>query len=170
MTGCFEIFRIMRKKLCIGHSRHQIGRVLRYFDRAIVATVFLNCCENRWFYPNCCRLPQVNCCMLPKASISRRDLPRKFPTKPNCCALPLEISLIVACCGQKCRKCCVLQPNFQMLRVAGYLNTSQSRSMSSSDQCIVYKGWRIVKQWYRVEHTEISLQSGKWNAVLDRHR
>ncbi len=43
-----------------------------------------------------------------------------------CCQIPL----IVASCGQKCGKCCVLRPNFQMLRVAGYLNTSQQ-----ADRC-----------------------------------
>ncbi len=33
--------------------------------------------------------------------------------------------LIVARCGQKCGNCCGLRPNFHLLRVAGYLNTSQ---------------------------------------------
>ena len=34
-------------------------------------------------------------------------------------------NLIVACCGQKCANCCWLRPNFHLLRVAGYLHTTQ---------------------------------------------
>ena len=48
-----------------GPNHPLYGRVLRYFDRAIVAAFFPNCCRNRWFYTNCCRLPEANCCMLP---------------------------------------------------------------------------------------------------------
>ncbi len=65
-----------------------IGEVSIYLDHLYncqqdwacieVATVFLNCCKNWWFYPNCCRLPEVNvagcsqisiCCALPDTSI-----------------------------------------------------------------------------------------------------
>ncbi len=110
------------------------GRVLRYFERAIVATPVLNCCRNLPFYPNCCRLPEVNCCMLPNHSNSWQetyvynfwpDLPCEIWTGGNCCRLRPKFLLIVASCGQKHCNCCVLRPNSYLLRIAGYLNTCQ---------------------------------------------
>ena len=129
------------------------GRVLGYFEKAIVATPVLNCCQNLPFYPNCCRLPEVNCCILPNRSNSwqvihkvtdRSDLPREIWTGGNCCRLRPEFLLIVACCGQKHCNCCVLRPNSYLLRVAGYLNTCQRcNRFGRICDCMCMWGWFI---------------------------
>ncbi len=80
------------------------GRVLRYFDRAIVATFFPNCCRNRWFCPNCCRLPEVNCCMLPNPF--------------NCCELRPKMWQMLRVAAKF--------PNVARCRIPQYLSTSRS--------------------------------------------
>ncbi len=79
--------------------------------------IFLNCCRNRPYFAICCQSPEAICCRLPNHQVAA------------------EIFLIVASCGQKPGNCCELRPNFYLLRVAGYLNTTQVSEATSPSAC-----------------------------------
>ncbi len=71
---------------------HMWARI-EVFREGICCHIFLNCCQNRQYFPICCQLPEAICCRLP--------------------------NLIVARCDWNLSNCCMLRPiMWQLLRVA----------------------------------------------------
>ncbi len=127
VSGFGEISTSTKKCCRTPQTRWFIRRVLRYFERVFVATFVSFVAEIdsiSLFVASCQKLFVAGCQIYIDDKPMVKFCPENLPPKLIVAGCDWDFSNCYQC-GQKSHNCCELWPNWHLLHIAGYLNTTQ---------------------------------------------